>query len=191
MTIGSVAVAEGGRNSIRRLWDESFPLGGDLFSEIDNADISLDLHRERASALVGQFLEKLASAREAGRALRLSKTPHENGASETLRIFKIGGGLRRRQIETALDKLHDSPGLESANDSKHSCRIDWYAPADLAFWDQDAQESVAQFPLLAVAHGLSVHREQWPKVNSLDEIEGVRAHRSVADEPSLASHNRG
>ncbi len=190
VSVSSRSSFEDGESPIRCLWDESFALGGNLFHDIDNADISLELHRERESALVRQFLEKLDSARQAGLARRSPKAPYENGFTQPLRILKIGGGLRRRQIEKALDELYDPSHSKSAIRSQHSNGIDWYAPVDLSFWDQNAQEPPALFSFLAVAHGLSVHREQWPKLDSLDEIEDVRSNQQGTEELVLASHNR-
>jgi hypothetical protein len=94
-----------------------------------------------------------------------------------LTVLLTGGGARHPAVKDplAMNRSHYQAFLDEA-----ACHVVWHSPdnVDLA----DCKQAAADIPLLAVAHGLTRERMEWPIVFEPGCVETLAATETV-DKP--------
>jgi hypothetical protein len=87
-----------------------------------------------------------------------------------LSVLLAGGGARRVEIVAAIRKVRPQYPWPQR---ERSCSLDWHRPTELVGLGSSSSTQKEELSLLAVAHGLSVERRQWPIVFSPGQIQTV------------------
>jgi hypothetical protein len=100
---------------------------------------------------------------------------------EKLSVLIAGGGARRPEVAEAIRKVRPQfPWPES----ERTCSFGWLRPTGLIGSGLLASTHKQDLSLLAVAHGLSVERQQWPVVFAPGQIQPVPPSEITAPLPA-------
>ena len=161
--------------------DESIHLGGDNFEWVDNqARSGNEYAPEKLQNLTKDFLKTFKRVWARG----YRKDCHDHTIRQgwkKLDVLLTGGGSRRREIARGINvgnPIYPWP-FEETDYSVH-----WYEPTELEVSEVAANYSTKDFSLLAVAHGLSVERMQWPNIHYPKDIEPLQPI-VIKEKPSI------
>lgn len=106
---------------------------------------------------------------------------HVKYSWKQLTVVMAGGGLRREGLQSAIQKSPPPKAIFLLDPIDYS--VDWHTPSGLDFTAgpsgfalRDPLDSPAY---LAVAHGLSLERQKWPKFYFPGEVEAIRSEPRV------------
>ena len=155
--------------------DSSIVLGGDQFCENDHKnEINGKAHLNEQERLTKEFLKSFRSVWYDG-----YKKDADGGYTARyswlqLRVILVGGGLRRRRLENAVGEECPQEDIFQ-KDKGIDYKVGWHQPANLegigGDLDAASGELSNSLAFLAVAHGLSLERQNWPKFFCPDEVE--------------------
>ncbi len=152
--------------------DNSTQFGGDDFDSAEQyTDGAANLSR-RIDKLVAQFMGTFRPTW----CRAYQKDGRNPAARERWRHFRVlltGGGARRPEIERAIRSTLPHPPWPVGEEQYD---VSWHEPTGIVL---DMNESAQKIHLLAVAHGLSVPRQQWPIFFLPSEIDTQQAPQVV------------
>lgn len=156
--------------------DASVLLGGDQFNENEQRNAA---NREACVSeeerLKAEFRREFRSVWYEGFSKEKDDGPTTRDRWKQLRVVMSGGGLRRMSLQATI--ANNSPLDLIFRLDKTTYEVGWHQPADIGFEGNrsgqgsgDPQDSPAY---LAVAHGLSLERQRWPKFYPPEEVEVI------------------
>jgi hypothetical protein len=157
--------------------DESIRFGGDNFDWVERAHREESELTREVSGLVEQFMKTFrrtwcTAYQKDGR------NPASRSRWRDFRVLLTGGGARRPGIERAIRLALPMPPWP-VGELRYD--VTWHEPTDIVLGvDDDSPPSA----LLAVAHGLSVPRQQWPVFFVPGEVGIQQAPEAIEQPPA-------
>jgi hypothetical protein len=143
--------------------DESVVIGGDNFEWADSQGPQGEAETKQ---LIKAFRRVFATTWHTGY-MKDRPNPAAHGRWRNFRVLLAGGAARRREVERAIVDRRPFSNFPVAEERYD---VAWHCPTDVIL-DKSVGESGDQLALLAVAHGLSVPRQQWPEFFPPAEVE--------------------
>jgi len=163
--------------------DESIVFGGDNLAPFVNAALADKLREKKEKEqeeLVQRFVKFYKRVWAKG-----YKKDCANHATRPrwrqLTVLLTGGGARHPKIEKAIC-LHCPIYAFPNEEVREHYKIVWHKPIGIGTPNRNGHELGEDASLLSVAHGLSMHRRQWPVVFTPDEID-QQEPTEVAEKP--------
>jgi len=186
MSISCLKVESNGRRTISCYHDETQQLGGDDFDRADSQ--APDLHEATAKELVTRFRKQFNRTWESGRRKDAALPWHVEQWGETT-VILTGGGAHRAPIDQHLNLTNrsDGPWRQMCSGSRRfKYAVRWHRPSSSALEfplaPDASNDERSEIHLLAVAHGLSFHRQEWPIVYPPESVE-VQEGREQIERP--------
>ena len=161
--------------------DESIFLGGDDFEWADDqARNGYEHASDKISNLIDDFQKAFKRVWAIGYG-KESTVPSLRQGWKQLNVLLTGGGSRRPEIK---DCIYENNPLLLLFLEENNYSVQWYTPTELEPSKEAKNYSTKDFPLLAVAHGLSVERMRWPKIHYPRDIEPLQPI-VIKEKPSI------
>ena len=155
--------------------DRSSWFGGDNFSWLERNCHEHSLQKQNTIELVRQFMKSFQQVWGMGYQ-KDGKNPAARDRWRDFHVLLTGGGARRPELERAIrGALPMSPWPIG----QQRYRISWHNPIGIDLGTLGNSETTS---LLAVAHGLSVPRQQWPVFFVPSEV-GTQESPEVIEKP--------
>ena len=167
--------------------DESIFLGGDDFNWVDDQARNGNEHTpEKLQYLTDFFLKTFKIVWARGYQKDCQSHSNRHGWKK-LKVLLTGGGSRRTEIINEIERGNvgrDGRIIYPWPSSETHYRVSNYTPTELETSKEAVNYSTKDFPLLAVAHGLSVERMRWPKIHYPKDIEPLQPI-VIKEKPSI------
>ena len=154
--------------------DESNYLGAADFEYIDvNIDSNPELATRR-DAMLTRFRKAYKRTWYKG----YEKDAQNRAARQRwsdLTVLLAGGGGQRSEISQTITESR--PMQQFFDDDESSYEVTWHHPTLVDLDDAPADADPDDYALLAVAHGLSVPRQQWPDVFEPADVERLKGEK--------------
>ena len=157
--------------------DQSTLLGGDNFEWLERNCTERSCLEEKVSKLVRLFMKSFRQAWGIGYQ-KDGRNPASRGRWRDFQVLLTGGGARRPELERAIRYALPMPPWPVGEQRYRVC---WHEPTGIDLGTLDDSQSTA---LLAVAHGLSVPRQQWPVFFVPGEVEAQEAPEVIEQPPA-------
>jgi hypothetical protein len=144
--------------------DESVVLGGDDFELAASTTGGPGVRQTRVRDIANRITRVYHRVWELGRR-KDAGSPRAHLKWKSLTTLLTGGAARRRELELAICDLAPQ-SVPFRKDRDLSYEVRWHAPSPQSLKlvpNSGRSGSREGFHLLAVAHGLSFHRQEWPK----------------------------
>ena len=142
--------------------DESVVIGGDNFGRLDALDGDKQAETQR---LMKCFRTVFARTWHTGY-MKDRPNPATHDRWRRFQVLLAGGATRRPEVEQIIKDRRPFAGFPVAEEQYD---VTWHRPTGLALEDGPGH-SDGQHAFLAVAHGLSVPRQQWPEFFTPDDV---------------------
>lgn len=170
--------------------DKSVWLGGDQFrtNDLENA-VNKRAHWLEEQRLKDELRQELRSVWYAGFGKDKDGCRRARYSWKELTVVLVGGGLRRQGIREVIDTSPPPKSIFLVDPIDYT--VNWHTPAGLEFGagqpdfvPRDPMDSPAY---LAVAHGLSLERQKWPRFDPPREVD-VLTTEPCPDDPYERSY---
>ncbi|HBI46034.1 MAG TPA: hypothetical protein DDY78_24740 [Planctomycetales bacterium] len=172
--------------------DESFPFGGDQFSNNDKQNAGRkEAHTLAEGGLKDKLIEKLRSVWHSGFCKEKDGRKSTKHSWKQLTVVLAGGGMRRQGVQEVIE-ANPLPKRIFLRDPIDYA-VSWHSPTGLDFGRGHAgsrpRDPLDSPAYLAVAHGLSLERQKWPEFCYPRQVE-VLSSEPIAANPYERSYSQ-
>lgn len=161
--------------------DQSVRFGGDNITWIEERDPDDPRRKQDLDEFVQSFMKVFRRTWGTGYQ-KDSRNPVARDKWRDFQVLLTGGGARQKDVEQA---IRYALPFGQFPVGKRDYRVSWHSPIDIAYGGGTNGHASGSESLLAVAHGLSIPRQQWPVFFAPRDVETQQAPEVIEQPPAF------